>query len=141
MRHTRAVASDDLRTERGLVIPADAIEWSFARAGGAGGQHVNTSSTKATLVVDLTRLQGPAAPRTRVLAALGDELRVTSQTHRSQVRNRDECVARVIERIDEAARPPAPQRRASRPTKGSVERRLEAKRRAGETKRGRRGDW
>ena len=124
-----------------LDIPAHEIQFQASRAGGPGGQHVNTSSTKATLVVDLTRLQGPAAPRTRVLAALGDELRVTSQTHRSQVRNRDECVARVIERIDEAARPPAPQRRASRPTKGSVERRLEAKRRAGETQRGRRGDW
>lgn len=132
---------DDLRTERGLVVPLDACTWSFARSGGSGGQHVNTSSTKATLVIDLTRLTGPEAARQRVHAALGDELRLTSQMHRSQRRNREDCVARAIERIDEAARPPAARRRASRPTKGSVERRLQAKRRDAEVKRGRRGDW
>ncbi len=132
---------DDLRTERGLTVPADACSWWFARSGGAGGQHVNTSSSKATLVIDLSRLVGSEAARRRVLDALGDELRVTAQTHRSQRRNRDECIARAIERIDEAARPPAPPRRPTRPTRGSTERRLQEKRRTSETKRGRRGDW
>ncbi|CAB4601310.1 MAG: aminoacyl-tRNA hydrolase [Actinobacteria bacterium] len=131
----------DVRTQWGLVIPADACAWTFARSGGAGGQHVNTSSSKAMLVVDLTRLTGPDAARQRVLGALGAELRVTSQTHRSQHRNRDECVARAVERIDDAARPPAPPRRRTRPTKGAVERRLQSKRRDAEVKRGRRGDW
>jgi ribosome-associated protein len=132
---------DDLRTERGLVVPADACTWSFARSGGAGGQHVNTSSTKATLVIDLTRIDGPEVAKQRVLDALGGELRLTSQVHRSQRRNRDDCVARAIERIDAAARPPSPKRRPSRPTRGAVERRLESKRRDAEVKRGRRGDW
>jgi ribosome-associated protein len=131
----------DVRTERGLVIPADACSWWFARSGGAGGQHVNTSSSKATLVVDLTRLVGHDDACRRVRDALGDELRVTSQAHRSQRRNRDECIARMIERIDDAARPPAPPRRPTRPTRGSMQRRLDDKRRASETKRGRRGDW
>lgn len=139
--HTGRVAADDVRTERGLVIPADAITWEFARSSGAGGQHVNTSSTKATVVIDLTQMRGTAAATRRVLDALGAELRVSSQTHRSQHRNREASLARAIERIDEAARPPAPARRPSRPTRGSVERRLDAKRRASEVKRGRRGDW
>ena len=130
-----------MRTERGLVIPGDAITWEFARSSGAGGQHVNTSSTKATIVVDLTQVRGTAAATRRVLDALGAELRASSQTHRSQHRNREAALARAIERIDEAARPPAPERRPSRPTRGSVERRLDAKRRASEVKRGRRGDW
>lgn len=131
----------DLLTPSGFVVPARAVEWQFARAGGPGGQHVNTTSSKATLVLDLTQLQGRAEGVARVLAALGDELRVTSQTHRSQQRNRDECLQRAAEQIDTAGRRPPPPRRATRPTKGSVERRLDAKRRSSETKRGRRGDW
>lgn len=123
------------------MAPARSLEWQFARSGGPGGQHVNTTSSKATLLVDLRELEGPAAAVERVRAALGDELRVTSQEHRSQQRNRDECLAKAAQLIDAAARrPPAP-RRPTRPTKGSVERRLEAKRRSSDTKRGRRGDW
>lgn len=131
----------DLRTERGLIAPARSIEWVFARSSGAGGQHVNTTSSKATLLIDLRELHGPAEAVARVLAALGDELRVTSQTHRSQVRNREDCLARAADAIDNAARRPPPPRRATRPTKGSVDRRLDAKRRASITKRGRSGDW
>lgn len=131
----------ELRTERGLVVPARAIEWLFARSGGPGGQHVNTSSSKATLVVDLRQLQGPADAVARVHSTLGDELRVTSQSHRSQMRNREECLAKAASQIDFAARRPAPPRRPTRPTKGSVERRLDSKRRSSETKRGRSGDW
>lgn len=135
------VGDTDLRTDRGLVVPASSITWVFARSGGAGGQHVNTSSSKATLLIDLQQLAGPADACDRVRAALGPELRVSSQTHRSQVRNREECISRALAKIDAAARRPPPPRRATRPTKGSVERRLESKRRSSETKRGRSGDW
>lgn len=131
----------DLLTPAGFVVPARAIEWQFARSGGPGGQHVNTSSSKATLSIDLRELQGRAEAVARVLATLGDELRITSQVHRSQQRNRDECLQRAAEQIDTAGRRPPPPRRATRPTRGSVERRLESKKRSSETKRGRRGDW
>jgi len=133
--------NDDLRTERGLVAPARSIEWLCARAGGPGGQQVNTTSSKATLVIDLRQLQGPADAVARVHGALGDELRVSSQVHRSQLRNREDCWTKAGAQIDLAARRPAPPRRPTRPTKGSVERRLESKRRSSDTKRGRSGDW
>lgn len=131
----------DLRTDLGLVVPAASIAWLFARSGGPGGQHVNTSSSKATLLIDLSQLRGPLDAVSRAQAALGDELRVSSQTHRSQVRNREDCITRALAQIDAAARRPPPPRRPTRPTKGSVERRLESKRRSSDTKRGRSGDW
>jgi ribosome-associated protein len=134
-------ATADLRTDRGLVAPARSIEWVFARSGGPGGQHVNTTSSKATLLIDLRQLQGAPDTVARVLAALGDELRVTCQTHRSQLRNREDCLVNAAEQIDAAARRPPPPRRATRPTRGSVDRRLESKRRTSHTKRGRSGDW
>jgi len=136
------VAGDaDLRSELGIVVPAAAITWVFARSGGPGGQHVNTSSSKATLLIDLTQLRGAPDAVARAQAALGDELRVSSQVHRSQMRNREDCTTRALAQIDAAARRPPPPRRPTRPTKGSVERRLESKRRSSDTKRGRSGDW
>ena len=134
-------ATGDLRTPGGLVVPAAALRWLFARSGGAGGQHVNTTSSKATLIVDVGEIVGPADAIERVRAALGTELRVTSQTSRQQWRNRQICLERAAERLDEAAAPPSPTRRPSRPTRGSVERRLEAKRRTSRKKQDRRGDW
>jgi len=129
---------DDLRTLGGLVVPATAMTWTFARSGGAGGQHVNTTSSKATLAVATAEVRGPAAALERVVRALGPELRVTSQTSRSQWRNRQECRERAAEALDAAARPPSPPRRPSRPTRGSVQRRLDGKRRDSEKKQGRR---
>ena len=137
--------SGDLRTPGGLVVPAAALDWSFARSGGPGGQHVNTTSSKVTLTIAVAAVMGRAAALERVNNALGDTLRVTSQTHRSQWRNRQDCLARAAEQLDDAARPPDPTRRATRPTRGAVERRLDAKRRESHKKQGRRGngrdDW
>ena len=137
--------SGDLRTPGGLVVPAAALDWSFARSGGPGGPHVNTTSSKVTLTVAVAAVMGRAAALERVHGALGDTLRVTSQTHRSQWRNRQDCLARAAALLDDAARPPDPTRRATRPTRGAVERRLDAKRRESDKKQGRRGggrdDW
>jgi ribosome-associated protein len=116
------------------------MEWTFARAGGPGGQHVNTSSTRASLRVDLTRVEATPAVRERLVATLGPELRVTSQSTRSQWRNRQECLAAAVARIDEAARPPAPPRRPSRPGRAAVERRLDDKKRTSRKKSARRAD-
>jgi ribosome-associated protein len=131
---------DDLRTAGGLVVPAEAMVWSFARSGGPGGQHVNTTSSRATLVVDVTQVRARSHVRERLVAALGAELRVSSQATRSQWRNRQECLAQAAARLDEAARPPAPPRRPTKPGRGAVERRLEDKRRASEKKTARRPD-
>ena len=136
------MSDDDIRTARGIVIPAVAMRWSFARAGGAGGQNVNKVSTKASVELNSADLQGPATPLARALAVLPDVLRVSSQTARSQWRNRQLCIERLIERIDDAAAPPLPPRRATRPSRGAMERRLQEKKRRSETKTERRNkDW
>ncbi|MEN9505657.1 MAG: hypothetical protein RI958_1583 [Actinomycetota bacterium] len=134
-------AADDVRTPGGLIVPAAALEWSFARSGGPGGQHVNTASSKATLSVVTDLVIGRPAAIARLRAALGDEVRVTSQGSRSQWQNRRQCLERLIVMLDTAARPPTPARRTTRPSRGAVERRLEAKRKESDKKRGRRGDW
>ena len=136
------MSDDDVRTARGIVIPVEALRWSFARSGGAGGQNVNKVSTKVTLEVDASALRGPAAALARAVMALPDVLRVSSQTARSQWRNRQLCIERLVERIDVAAAPAAPPRRATKPSRGAVERRLQDKKRRSDTKSNRRkNDW
>jgi ribosome-associated protein len=117
----------DVVTPGRIVVPADAITWRFSRGTGPGGQGVNTSDSRVELVVDLTALGGPPEGVRRVREVLGDSLRIVARAERSQLRNREVALRRLVERIDAAAR----RRRArtpTRPTRSSVRRRLEAKR-------------
>ena len=133
---------EDLRTTRGLVVPSAALQWRFARSGGAGGQHVNKTSSKATLTVAINEITGPEVLVRRVTNALSIKIRVTNQTSRSQWRNRQFCLTQLKEIIDNAAKPPTPDRRKSKPTRASVQRRLEGKRHASKKKESRRiSDW
>jgi len=109
------------------VVPADAITWRFSRGTGPGGQGVNTTDSRVELVLDLTALSGPPEGVRRVREVLGDSLRIVARAERSQLRNREAALRRLVERIDAAAR----RRRArtpTRPTSSSVRKRLEAKR-------------
>jgi ribosome-associated protein len=136
--------SDRLRVARNVVIPLDEIQYTFSTSSGPGGQHANKASTRVNLTwnVDASTALGPRE-RERVRAALRrridstGNLRLSSDRHRSQLRNRADVTARLAELVAEAIRPPTP-RVATAPTTAAKERRLENKRRRGAIKRSRR---
>ena len=132
----------DFTTPGMLVIPAAAMKWTFARSAGAGGQHINKTSTKATLTVATELVTGPTRSITQLRSVLKTQVRTSSQQSRSQWRNRQHCLDRVAEILDTAAKPPEPPRRKSKPTRGAIERRLDSKRRDSKTKASRRStEW
>jgi ribosome-associated protein len=118
----------DLVTSGGIVVPARAIAWRFSRGTGPGGQGVNTTDSRVELIVDLTVLGTSDEVADRVRGRFGDSLRIVAAAERSQLRNREAALGRLAERLDAAARPPRP-RTATRRTRSSVKKRLEAKRR------------
>ncbi len=124
----------------GVRIPAEELQLSFARSGGPGGQHVNTSSTKVELRFDVASSPSLSdAQRERIRAALGSRITtdgvlvLQSSEHRSQTRNREAVIERFRTLLSDALRPARP-RRPTRPTRASKERRLEAKRARSERK-------
>lgn len=125
-------------------IPERELTWRFSRSGGPGGQSVNTADSRVQLSFDLARSPALDEPmRARAVRRLGERLvdgvlTVVAAEHRSQWRNRVVAEQRLAAVLREATGPPAKPRRATRPTKGSQRRRLDAKRRRSETKRLRR---
>ena len=126
-----------------LVVPEAELSWRFSRSSGPGGQSVNTSDSRAELSFDVAR--SPSLPehlRTRVLERLAGRLvdgvlTIASSEQRSQLQNREAAERRLAQVLREAVAPPPPPRRATKPTRGSKERRLQSKRERSETKRGR----
>ncbi|HSL58282.1 MAG TPA: alternative ribosome rescue aminoacyl-tRNA hydrolase ArfB [Acidimicrobiales bacterium] len=130
--------TDDLPVASGVVIPAAELRWRFGPSGGPGGQHANRAHTRVELSVDLAGSPTlPAHARDRLVARLGDEVRVTVDEERSQSRNRSLARARLAEKLAGALVVPR-SRRPTRPTAGSKRRRLDDKRRRGDLKRERR---
>lgn len=139
-RRTLVCVNDDaIRTSTGLTVPPHALQWEFARGSGPGGQHVNTTASRATLVVDLSALQGPPELVVRVVEQLGSCLRVSASASRSQWQNRRAARARAMERLEEASRLET-RRTPTRPTAAARRRRLDEKRRRAELKASRRFD-
>jgi len=133
------VAPDDRMTvNRGLAIPLHELTWRFSRSGGPGGQHANTSDSRAEVVFDVAGSPslGPWQ-RARLLERLGPEVRVVAADERSQTRNRALALERLAERLREALHVETP-RRATKPTRASKRRRVESKRHRAEIKRLRR---
>ena len=119
----------------GLMIPAAELVERFSRSSGPGGQSVNTTDSRVELELDLTAYPGfTEVQRRRVVAALGDRATAVAHEHRSQRRNRVAARERLAAEIRDALAPPPPARRPTRPTRASMQRRLEAKRRRADTK-------
>ncbi|HVW81068.1 MAG TPA: alternative ribosome rescue aminoacyl-tRNA hydrolase ArfB [Mycobacteriales bacterium] len=127
-----------------LSIPAGELSWRFSRSSGPGGQSVNTSDSRVELSFDVAGSPSLGTTyRQRALDRLGGRLvdgvlTVVSQTERSQLQNREAAVARLAALLAAAVAPPPPPRRPTRPTKAAKQRRLDSKRRRGETKSARR---
>ncbi len=128
----------DLEVSRRITIPAEDLTWRFSGSGGPGGQHANTSNTRAELSVDITTCRGlPPDVRARLRERHGDLIAVASSRQRSQFQNRRDAMVRLAALI--AAATSAPRRRvATRPTKGSTRRRLEQKSARASVKKNRR---
>ncbi len=127
-----------IRVTRSVELPLDEIELRVSRSSGPGGQHAQKTSTRVEAVFDVeaSAALSPAQKR-RVTAKAGPVLRAVAQDERSQLRNRELAVERLVVRLREAL---YVQRRRvpTRPGKAAVERRLEEKRRRAATKKLRR---
>ena len=114
------------------------IAFRFSRSSGPGGQHANKSSTRAEALFDVEQSAGLSeAERRRVLEKLGPVVRAAAQDERSQLRNRELATERVLEQLREATKVKR-KRTATKPTRAAKERRLDEKKRRGQTKRLRR---
>ena len=129
-----------------VSIPRAELQYKATRAGGAGGQHVNTSSTRIELLWNLASTQAlDDEARARVAAKLASRLdgegnlRVVSSARRSQAQNRDAAEARLAELVRGALAVPR-RRKATKPTRASKEARLGEKRKRSETKQRRRSE-
>ena len=123
-----------------MQVPPEEVTVKLSRSGGPGGQHANTSETRVELAWDVTSSAAlTAAQRALLLERLGPVVRAVAEDTRSQARNRDIAFSRLAAKVS-AALIVARTRRPTRPTRGAVERRLAAKRRTGDRKRGRRSD-
>lgn len=125
----------------GLVVPEGELSWRFSRSGGPGGQSVNTTDSRVELSFDLagtTVLSGVL--KTRALERLESRLvdgvlTIAASEYKSQWRNREAARTRLVGLLREAIAPPPRPRRATKPSKGAVRRRLDDKKRRGQTKR------
>lgn len=124
----------------GVRVEPAVLRFRFASSSGPGGQNVNRRATKAQLWVDPADLPLSESVRRRLIRLGGrwmidsGELLIQSDESRSQSGNREACLLRLRALLLEAMKPPRP-RKPTRPTKGSIERRIKAKKQRGETKR------
>jgi len=114
------------------------VAFRFSRSSGPGGQHAQKSSTRVEALFDVEESAAlTAAEKRRVLERIGPVVRAVAQDERSQLRNRELATDRIVEQLRQATHVPR-KRRPTKPTPASKERRLDEKRRRGDTKRLRR---
>jgi len=132
---------DALRVTASVLIPAHELTWTFGPSGGPGGQHANRAHTRAEVRFD-AEASGSLSQyqRQRIIDRLGSVVTVSADDERSQLRNRRLALDRLRQKLAGALRVETP-RRPTRPGRGAVERRLDAKRRQAARKRERRGGF
>ena len=130
--------SESIRVTRSVVLPLAEIQLRTSRSSGPGGQHAQKSETRVEAFFDVEASTALSdAQRRRVVAKAGPVLRSVAQDERSQLRNRELAIERLVAALREALKVPR-RRVATKPTAASRERRLEAKKRRSQTKQLRR---
>ena len=126
---------ESIRVTRSVSLHPNEIELRVSRSSGPGGQHANKAETRVEAVLDVADSASlSAAQKRRVVARAGPVLRAVAQDERSQARNRELAVERLVAKLAEALRVER-RRRPTRPTAASRERRLAEKRRRADVKR------
>ena len=127
-----------MRVTRSVVLPLSEVELRFSRSSGPGGQHANTSETRVEAIFSVEDSSALTdAQKRRVLAKAGPVLRAIAQDERSQLRNRELAIDRLVEQLRQALKVER-RRVATKPTRAARERRLESKKRRSQTKKLRR---
>ena len=137
-----------LRVTDSLSIAANELGWRFSRSSGPGGQGVNTADSRVELTWDPTTSLAVAAlsppVRDRLMSRLepvlvNGKVVIAASENRAQLRNRQAARERLAQLVREGIAPPPRQRRSTKPTRGSIERRLVAKKSRSRIKSGRSG--
>jgi ribosome-associated protein len=129
---------ESIRVSRSVVLPLGELRFRTSRSSGPGGQHAQKSETRVEALFDVESSDALSdAQKRRVLARAGPVIRAIAQDERSQLRNRELAVERVVEQLRAALRVER-KRVATKPTAAARKRRLDQKRRRSETKRLRR---
>jgi ribosome-associated protein len=129
---------ESIRVTRSVVLPLGEVQLRFSRSSGPGGQHAQKSETRVEAVFDVEASAALTdAQKRRVIGRVGPTLRAIAQDERSQSRNRELAIGRLVEQLRQALRVER-HRVPTKPTAASRERRLEQKRRRSRVKRLRR---
>ena len=128
------------RVTRSVLLPLSEIELRASRSSGPGGQHANTSETRVEAVFAVEASTAlTAIQKHRVVGRAGPILRAVAQDERSQLRNRELAIDRLVARLADALKVER-KRVATKPSRAAREQRLESKKRRSATKRLRRVD-
>ncbi|MDH4277853.1 MAG: alternative ribosome rescue aminoacyl-tRNA hydrolase ArfB [Acidimicrobiia bacterium] len=122
--------------DKNLVIADDELEWRFTSSGGPGGQHANRANTRVELLWDIAGSPSlTERQRNRLTRRFGETVRVVADDTRSQYRNRTIAMDRLGDLCRDALKAPPKRRTPTKPSRRAKQRRIDAKRQRGRTKK------